>query len=51
MFHGEEKSEDGRSDKIGVTAQEAEDIAINNIKWIVIGTAGVFFLIYRFLVK
>lgn len=54
MFHGEEKSEDGHGDlrdSVGVTADQAEGIAVNNIFWIIGGTAGVFFLIYKFLVK
>lgn len=51
MFHGEEKSEDGHGDKIGVTAQQAEKIAVKSTLAIAGGSIVVFALIYYFLIK
>jgi len=39
------------SSRIGVTAQEAEDIAVGNAIRIGLSSVVVFYLIYRFLIK
>jgi len=43
--------ENESTQQIGISVQQAEEIAVKNILWIAGGSVAVIYLIYKFLIK